>query len=338
VDGKTLLIFPSQYRRDRDIREHPAVLVSYTFTGELQTIYTTLVVRLWYSGTFDHKELWQNAAEFTTSKGRTAGVLFSPLGDGRGQLSIFFDPDVSDELKVVLIEFVHRHLTKYGRDLQRERRYVCQNAECAEPVTDYAIVRKRFAAGKNFITCQNCDRPIPFKDHIEERAASDPVARQVVAMDDRATRELDAQALEQILTGHMKAVCGESNQIFRELTNVGHGIDGEIEFKDDARKPSGKKIYVQLKSGESYLRKHESGHTETFDIKDERHLDDWAHQPVDVYLVIRDAEETIQWMNLTRYLRDRKDRTSRQIAFDGEKLDFEAVWRARDAFFPKRAT
>jgi hypothetical protein len=63
--GKTLLIFPSQYRRDRDIPEHPEIFVTYAFTGELQTIYTTLVVRLWYSRTFDHKELWQNAAEFT---------------------------------------------------------------------------------------------------------------------------------------------------------------------------------------------------------------------------------------------------------------------------------
>jgi hypothetical protein len=69
-DGKTLLIFPSQYRRDRDIHLRPEVFVTYTFSGELQTIYTTLVVRLWHSNTFDYKELWQNAAEFTTSKGK----------------------------------------------------------------------------------------------------------------------------------------------------------------------------------------------------------------------------------------------------------------------------
>ena len=49
------MIFPSQYRRDRDIPEHPEIFVTYTFAGELQTIYTTLVVRLWYSRTFGHK-------------------------------------------------------------------------------------------------------------------------------------------------------------------------------------------------------------------------------------------------------------------------------------------
>jgi len=73
--------------------------VSYTFTGELQTIYTTLVVRLWYSRTFGQKELWQNAAEFTTSKGDAAGVVFIKVGEGEGKLSVFFDTGVPDELK-----------------------------------------------------------------------------------------------------------------------------------------------------------------------------------------------------------------------------------------------
>jgi hypothetical protein len=186
-----------------------------------------------------------------------------------------------------------------------------------------------------FITCQNCDRPIPLLDHIEERAGSDPVAREVVEMDRRATRELDAQADKQILIGHMKAVCAAAGQIFRELANVSDGVDGEVEF-EDAGKPSGKKVYVQLKSNEAYLQRYEGAAAEIFHVNEVRHLDEWATQPVDVYLVIRDADQTIRWMNLTRYLRKRKDRTSRQIAFDGVKLDLNAMWQVREAFFPKR--
>jgi hypothetical protein len=60
---------------------------------------------------------------------------------------------------------------------------------------------------------------------------------------------------------------------------------------------------------------------------------------VDVYLVIRKPDEVsgqpgIRWMNVTRYLKARKDKTSRQIVFTGEKLDMEAVWKVRDQFFP----
>ena len=40
-------------------------------------------------------------------------------------------------------------------------------------------------------------------------------------------------------------------------------------------------------------------------------------------------ERRIRWMNLTSYLKARKDKTSRQIVFAGEKLDFEAIWRVR---------
>ncbi|MEO6751658.1 MAG: hypothetical protein ABIP85_07755 [Chthoniobacteraceae bacterium] len=39
-------------------------------------------------------------------------------------------------------------------------------------------------------------------------------------------------------------------------------------------------------------------------------------------------------MNVTRHLKARKDKKSRQIIFDAEKLDMEAVWKARDEFFP----
>ncbi len=41
-------------------------------------------------------------------------------------------------------------------------------------------------------------------------------------------------------------------------------------------------------------------------------------------------------MNVTRYLKNRKDPQSRQILFDGEPLTMEAVWRLRDDFFPRR--
>jgi hypothetical protein len=36
-------------------------------------------------------------------------------------------------------------------------------------------------------------------------------------------------------------------------------------------------------------------------------------------------------MNVTQYLKTRGDQQSRQIVFDGEKLDAPAAWRMRDA-------
>ena len=47
----------------------------------------------------------------------------------------------------------------------------------------------------------------------------------------------------------MMAIAGEANQIFRPLPMSDHGIDGEVEFKDNEGKASGKRIYIQIKSG-----------------------------------------------------------------------------------------
>lgn len=48
------------------------------------------------------------------------------------------------------------------------------------------------------------------------------------------------------------------------------------------------------------------------------------------------SDGTIRWMNVTRYLKNRSDKRSRQIVFGGQKLDMEAVWNVRDEFFPPK--
>ncbi len=251
-----------------------------------------------------------------------------------GTINVFFESGVPDELKVAFIEYVHRHLEKYGRDVTRDRRYVC--GKCDTPVRDRDLVRKRLAEGKEFVFCPECGKKVPFQDHIEQRLGSDPVARRVLAMEETGQRERDTQALEQILIGHMMAICGEANQIFRPVTMRDDGIDGEVEFKSDDGQASGRKIYVQLKSGGSHLRTRTGDGKEVFDVKNPRHLEFWVSQPVDVYLVIRDAEGAIRWMNVTRYLKARGEKQSRQIVFDGEVLDAPAVWRLRDEMVGRR--
>lgn len=334
------LVFPSQYRREKDIPWEPGVFVSYTFSGEWQTVWTTLVVRLWYSQEFEHRELWRNAAELQSSKGHLLGLkIDNRQGEGQATISLFFDVKTPDELKVIFIEYVHRHLAKYGSDVTRDRRYICGG--CGRPFKDLELIRELLDEGQTTVICQKCRTEVELIDFIEQRLKSDPVARQILVMEETATRELDTQALEQILIGHMMAVCGEANQIFRPVTMFDHGIDGEVEFKDNDGRASGQRIYVQLKSGNSYLRTRQRDGREVFDVKNPRHLDYWIKQPVDVYLVIRQTderrgEETIRWMNVTRYLRNRKDKASRQIVFEGERLDMQAVWKLRDRFCPPR--
>jgi hypothetical protein len=128
----------------------------------------------------------------------------------------------------------------------------------------------------------------------------------------------------------MMAICGDANQIYHPVLMADYGIDGEIEFRDEEGRASGKRVYVQLKHGESYLRHRKRDDAMIFDVKNRRHLEYWQNQPVDVYLVVRTGDEVIRWMNVTRYLKEREDKQSRQIVFEGEKLDAAAVQRLRD--------
>ena len=143
-------------------------------------------------------------------------------------------------------------------------------------------------------------------------------------------RHVDPEALELILVGYMMTVCGEAGQIFRPTSMLDHGIDGEVEFKDDEGRASGSRIYVQLKSGGSYLRRRRSDGKEVFLVHNERHLEYLAKSRDDVYLVGRDAVGSVRWTNMTRILRGRNDKESREVVFEGERLDAAAVRRVRD--------
>ena len=105
------VVFPSQYRREKDIHGQPDIFVSYTFSGEWQTIWTTLVVRLWYSQEFEHRELWRTRPSSPPARARPLGLkIDNRRAKARRRISLFFDQDVPDELKVIFIEYVHRHL------------------------------------------------------------------------------------------------------------------------------------------------------------------------------------------------------------------------------------
>lgn len=72
----------------------------------------------------------------------------------------------------------------------------------------------------------------------------------------------------------------------REKNVSDHGIDMEIEFKDDHHEATGEMLFLQLKSGDSYLRERKSDGAEIFKIKDERHARYWMAQKFPVLLVM----------------------------------------------------
>ncbi|MDK9699877.1 MAG: AAA-like domain-containing protein [bacterium] len=321
-----MLVFPSYLRRERpDKAEYPDILVTYSFIGHLEDIFASLVVRLTYSGIVRRDQLWHNAADFITETGQQAGFAMKDCGEGKAELVVYFESRVELDTKISFIRFVHDHLQRKANDVIRVRTYLCDNCH---HVFGLEEISYRIKNGHHDIGCPVCDSRVNLNDIIEQKFLNDRFDKYVRAMDDTAQIILDNQSRELLMTGQMFVITGQSRQIFRPVAMSDWGIDGEIEFVDDNGRASGKKIYLELKHGDSYLRKQKNGE-EVFDILSPRLIEYWINNPVDVYLVVRTGDEKIRWMNISQALKQQKKR-SNKIVFTGTEFTSESLLKLRD--------
>jgi len=189
-------------------------------------------------------------------------------------------------------------------------------------------VKKRLERGKKDIICPLCEKRLSLLDLIEEKFASSEFLQKVRKMDELAGINLDNESRELILVGHATAIAAEAGQIFRPVAWADWGIDGEIEFKNDQGQASGQRLYLQLKTDDSYLYQRSRDDEEIFTIKNPRHAEYWLNQAYPVMLVIRTSDGRIRWMNVTDYLKEHGKKT-KQIVFQGQPFTAPDVVRKR---------
>jgi small GTP-binding protein len=350
-----LLVFPSYYRRERpELVGHPAALVSYRFHGFLDDIYATLVVRLHHTAPFKQDQLWRYAADFKTLTGRPLGVKLARRAEGAGELEVYFDPAIPVEERIIFSKYIHEHLLQNARDVIRLRHYVCPH--CGEPVGNREVAMERLqewlqhrptevGAGRlkswikigkaeaPTIICVRCEDRVALWDELEQSFANPEIQKRVHDLQEQSTIVLDTESKERVLVGEVISVVALADQVCREKSISDHGIDMEIEFKNDNHEATGKMIFLQLKSGDSYLRKRKAGGAEIFRIKDERYARYWMEQEFPVLLVIRNSQGEIRWMEVRDWLKRQSDngrKPVRQIVFEGERLDVMSVRRWRE--------
>ncbi|MGE0882135.1 MAG: TIR domain-containing protein [Blastocatellales bacterium] len=333
-DGKTLLVFPSYFRRERPERPgHPNALVTYRFNGHIEDIYATLVVRLHYTEAFEAENWWKDGADFKTQNGQSLGLKLTREAEGSARLDVYFNADVGENSRLIFLRYVHNHLTEHAQDVVRLRHYVCSNKKCDvynQPFTDQTKIDKAMAlGGKGKVFCPDCGKPIQLRDVMEQKFDSPAIKEEARQLQVESQIVIDNESRELILIGHAYSITAEAGQIYRGYTNSDHGIDGEIEFKDDQGRATGKRLYLQLKSGDSYLTKRQRDGAEVFTIKNPRWADYWRQQAYPVLLVIRTSDGEIRWMDVSEYLK-RAQQPAKHIVFSGERFDVMSVRRWRD--------
>jgi hypothetical protein len=313
TDAGPSLIFPSYFKRERpDLSDHPAPFVTYQFSGYLDEIYATLVVRLHYTSAFDHDQLWRFAADFKTQEGRRVGIKMIKQDEGIGQIIVYCDKGVPEDTKVTFIRYVNDHLKSKDPNVIRTRHYVCAN--CDNPINDHSAVQHRLAAGLRDIVCSRCEERVSLVDLIEQKFSSDEFRIRVDTMRQESKTALDAQSRLELLRGHAYAVAKEANQLFRSRSLAGE-TEGEIESRDSDGRLSGKRINLVFEP---------EGYSFSSGVNQEKgqitmrveHLSKWMRQRTPTMLVVRPPSGSIEWMNLQPIFPKKRSGGNRRFSSD----------------------
>ena len=200
-DEGSYLIFPSRSTRENpNLPEPEGKAVVFRFEGPILSIYTRLAVRLSHSGLFKKKDLWKNAITYTTSVGGTYGIFLQNMGEGLGELTLFFDESASEEARFHFEEYIQTHLQRQAlpNSIQRRRTFVCSDSECGFVVSEQ-LVRIRKKRDFNWVDCPGCGNRILLLDR-EERFAVVPSSR-ILEMDNIADSQRDIEAAKSTISG-----------------------------------------------------------------------------------------------------------------------------------------
>ena len=182
------------------------------------------------------------------------------------------------------------------------------------------------------ILCVHCESRVDLWDELEQAFASDVVRQRVAEMRREAEVVLDNESKGRVLVGDVISTVALAGQISRELVVSDHGIDMEIEFKSDDGEATGKRLYLQLKSGDSHLQIRANG-KRVFPIRNSRHASYWTSQPGPVMLIVRNSTGDVEWMDISSPLRKQLKAgvVPRELIFAGDRFTVASLlkWRER---------
>lgn len=166
----------------------------------------------------------------------------------------------------------------------------------------------------------------------DEKQGWPEIERLLLRMEENSDAALNNLDKEAQLFGIVEYLTSTAGQIFRPTSKYDVGIDGHIEFKEADGTPSAKTIYLQLKSGNSYLRHRESDDKNIFQIQKRRHVNYWKKHRDPVMLVVRTSQHGTRWMDVREYIINAEADGARitYIVFDGEPFTPESIRRWRD--------
>ncbi len=188
-DGMVNLVFPSQSTRSYPHRlpEPDANTAIWEFQGPVLNIYTTMLVRLWNTGSFKYKDMYENAAHYTDDDGLNFLLYLQHREAGEAELTLFSDKQSTGTKRLYLEEFINAHLQRRVLPDSLNRRYVIACARCGTAMSD-VHVEKRRELNFDYMNCPICENRVSLAVSGGSMSGRQSLLRQ------RMVRRLDQQA------------------------------------------------------------------------------------------------------------------------------------------------
>lgn len=200
------LVFPSQSSRvNPDLPDPLGKSVVFEFEGSILNIYATLAVRLSHSGQFERKDLWQNAITYSASQsGGQCGIALQNLGEGRGELTVFFEDTVPRDTRFYFEAYIATHLRRLAVPDSVKMTPIVSCSICGTIFTSKQIDdRKKLGEAK--LTCPICGHTVIIDDSDARERMDIRVAASINAMDVAADRKRDLHAAATVIVGKQES-------------------------------------------------------------------------------------------------------------------------------------
>jgi WD40 repeat protein/GTPase SAR1 family protein len=161
VKNKTVLVFPSLINQKRPVSNLREMTddVSYTVSGQVETVYPALVVQLGATNEFVRTYAWQNQAQYEMGPNEVCGFYQVESGEGQIELVLYYASEVPDYVQRIFQGYVDKFLSRHKIEFTRYPRIHCTNAECKKLQERESVVKK-MREGLTFHFCGYCGTKI----------------------------------------------------------------------------------------------------------------------------------------------------------------------------------
>jgi WD40 repeat protein len=186
ADDGVYLVFPSQFTREWPDAPNPqGQTVIFEFEGAILNIYATLAVRLSRSGLFMKRNLWKNAATYGAKAGGLCGMSLREMQEGKGELTLFFDKEASEQTRSQFEDYILVHLSRraLSETIKQRRILTCHNCNVTIPEQH---VQMRLERGLNWMACSVCETRIDLIEPEKDAQITETQASILTQMDNTA--------------------------------------------------------------------------------------------------------------------------------------------------------